>query len=91
MLKTDRTALFYAAVISLGGFLFGFDAAVISGVSWVVQFIFPWELSYLGNAGTFLAYAVFAGVCLALLFWLLPETRGHSLEQLERDLAINPT
>lgn len=31
---------------------------VNSGVSWVVQFIFPWELSHLGNAGTFLAYAV---------------------------------
>ena len=38
MIKTERTALFYAAVISLGGFLFGFDAAVISGV---VNFITP--------------------------------------------------
>lgn len=61
---------------------------VNSGVSWVVQFIFPWELSYLGNAGTFLMYAIFAGICLALLFWLLPETRGRSLEQLENDLAV---
>ncbi len=32
MIRTDRTAIFYASVISLGGFLFGFDAAVISGV-----------------------------------------------------------
>jgi len=61
---------------------------VNSGVSWVVQFIFPWELSHLGNAGTFLAYAVFAGICLALLAWLLSETRGRSLEQREHDLAI---
>ena len=38
MIKTERNALFYAAVISLGGFLFGFDAAVISGV---VNFITP--------------------------------------------------
>ena len=38
MISTDRTALFYAAVISLGGFLFGFDAAVISGV---IGFITP--------------------------------------------------
>ena len=64
---------------------------VNSGVSWVVQFIFPWELSYLGNAGTFLAYAIFAAICLVLLFWLLPETRGRSLEQLENELAISAT
>lgn len=38
MKATDRTALYYAAIISLGGFLFGFDAAVISGV---VGFITP--------------------------------------------------
>jgi sugar porter (SP) family MFS transporter len=38
MSSTDRTALYYAAVISLGGFLFGFDAAVISGV---VGFVTP--------------------------------------------------
>ena len=38
MKATDRTALYYASIISLGGFLFGFDAAVISGV---VGFITP--------------------------------------------------
>ena len=38
MSSTDKTALYYAAVISLGGFLFGFDAAVISGV---VGFVTP--------------------------------------------------
>ena len=32
MTQTDRKALFYSAVIALGGFIFGFDAAVISGV-----------------------------------------------------------
>lgn len=64
---------------------------VNSFVSWVVQFIFPWQLSYLGNAGTFLAYGIFAGICFALLFRLLPETRGRTLEQLENDLAIQST
>ncbi|MCZ0952502.1 MAG: hypothetical protein OXJ56_07945 [Rhodospirillaceae bacterium] len=38
MRATDRKALTYAAVIALGGFLFGFDAAVISGV---VGFVTP--------------------------------------------------
>ncbi|MEO0973284.1 MAG: MFS transporter, partial [Pseudomonadota bacterium] len=32
MTQTDRTAIRYATIISMGGFLFGFDAAVISGV-----------------------------------------------------------
>ena len=38
MTRTDRRALFYASVIALGGFLFGFDAVVISGV---MPFITP--------------------------------------------------
>ena len=58
MLKTERTALFYAAVISLGGFLFGFDAAVISGV---VGFITPefdlneWQVGLVVSAPTLAA------------------------------------
>ena len=58
-----------------------------SGVSFLVQFIFPWELSNLGTATTFLLYAVSAGVCLILVVWLLPETKGRTLEQLERELS----
>ncbi len=38
MNRTDRRALVYASVIALGGFLFGFDAVVISGV---MPFITP--------------------------------------------------
>ena len=59
---------------------------VNSGVSWFVQFIFPYELAHLGSAGTFFVFAVFAAICLVLLFWLMPETRGRSLEELEREL-----
>lgn len=57
-----------------------------SGVSFGVQFLFPWELATLGSAGTFLVYGVFATIGLVLVAWLLPETKGLSLEQLEHDL-----
>lgn len=55
--------------------------------SFVVQFFFPWELARLGNAWTFSIYAVFGVISLILMAWLLPETKGRSLEQLEADFA----
>lgn len=58
-----------------------------SGVSFGVQFIFPWELSNLGTAWTFFLYGLFATVCLVLVVWLLPETRGRTLEELELELT----
>jgi sugar porter (SP) family MFS transporter len=60
---------------------------VNSGVSFLVQLLFPWQLANLGNAGTFLAYGVFALIGLVLVAWLLPETRGRSLEELEKQLV----
>ena len=70
------------------GVCMAFMGVVNSGVSWFIQFIFPYELSRLGSAGTFLVFAIFAAICLVLLAWLMPETRGRSLEQLEQDLAV---
>ena len=67
-----------------------FMGIVNSGVSWFVQFIFPYELSRLGSAGTFFVFAIFAVICLVLLAKLMPETRGKSLEQLEAELAAKP-
>lgn len=58
MRQTDRKALAYAAVIALGGFLFGFDAVVISGV---VGFITPefglddWQVGLVVGAPTLAA------------------------------------
>lgn len=59
---------------------------VNSGVSFGVQFIFPWQLTNLGVAATFTGYAVFAVLGLALVIWLVPETRGKTLEELELEL-----
>ncbi|MCG8462355.1 MAG: MFS transporter [Holophagales bacterium] len=61
-----------------------------SFVSFGVQLLFPWQLSNLGSAGTFVQYGAFAALALVLVAWLLPETKGRSLEQLERDLGITP-
>ena len=57
-----------------------------SGVSFGVQFFFPWELATIGSAGTFLLYGIFAAVGLVLVAWLLPETKGRTLEELEHEL-----
>ncbi|MEP4149421.1 MAG: sugar porter family MFS transporter [Halioglobus sp.] len=60
---------------------------VNSAVSFLVQLLFPWQLANLGNASTFLMYGVFALLGLGLVLWLLPETRGKTLEELETDLV----
>ncbi|HEX5789148.1 MAG TPA: sugar porter family MFS transporter [Woeseiaceae bacterium] len=58
-----------------------------SATSFVVQLVFPWELENFGNAATFLIYGIFAAVGLLLVFRLLPETNGRSLEELETELV----
>ncbi len=60
---------------------------VNSGVSFLVQLLFPWQLENMGNAATFFLYGVFAVIGLALLARLLPETRGKTLEELEAVLV----
>lgn len=61
-----------------------------SGVSFLVQLIFPWELAHLGSAMTFLIYGVFAALGLIFVWSVLPETKGKSLEELE-DILVKKT
>lgn len=56
---------------------------VNSIVSFSVQLIFPLELSVLGASLTFLSYGIFALIGLVLVAWLLPETKGKTLEEIE--------
>jgi hypothetical protein len=60
-------------------------SALVAGFS--VQFLFPSALSSLGAAVTFSICATFAVIGLVLVAWLLPETRGRTLEQLEVELT----
>ncbi len=69
------------------GIAISFVGLVNSGVSFLVQLLFPWQLANLGTAGTFFIYGAFAVVGLLLIVRLLPETKGKSLEELE-DLLI---
>ena len=52
-------------------------------ISYAVQQIFPWELSTLGPAGTFLIFATFATLAFLFTIRFIPETKGKSLEELE--------
>ena len=60
-----------------------------AGVSFLVQFLFPWELATLGNAGTFLLYGLFGVIGLGLVIRFLPETKGRTLEELEQQLRAH--
>jgi SP family arabinose:H+ symporter-like MFS transporter len=69
------------------GFAIGVIAFVNSFISWVVQLIFPWELSNLGNALTFFIFGAIACIGFFVMIKILPETKGKSLEQIERELV----
>ena len=53
----------------------------------VAQLVFPWQMTHLGGASTFLIYALFAILGVVVLTRILPETRGRSLEELEESLV----
>ncbi len=65
-----------AVAISFVGF-------INSVVSFLVQLIFPWELSSIGTAPTFFIYGLFAALGLIFIFLKVPETKGKSLEELQ--------
>lgn len=69
------------------GLAIGVIGFVNSFVSWLIQQIFPWELSNLGSATTFLIYGLIAAFGVLLLLRILPETKGRSLEELEEMLV----
>lgn len=69
------------------GLAISFVGLINSAVSFLVQLLFPWQLANLGTAWTFFIYAIFAVIGLIIIVRLLPETRGKSLEELERILV----
>lgn len=69
------------------GVAISFVGFVNSAVSFLVQLVFPWELSRMGTTWTFLLFGLFAFFGLFLIMKLLPETKGKSLEELEAILV----
>lgn len=73
------------------GIAISFVGFINSGVSFLVQLVFPWELANLGSPATFLIYGVFAAIGLVVIAIILPETKNKSLEELEEMLIKKRT
>lgn len=65
------------------GLAIGFIGFINSFSSWVVQQVFPWELSNLGNSLSFLIFGLIATAGFLVMLKILPETKGKSLEEIE--------
>lgn len=65
--------------------------SVSVGFLWIACFLltytFPIFNALLGASATFWIYAAICLVGFLLVAWRLPETKGRSLEQIERELA----
>lgn len=67
-------------VASFGGFLFGFDNAVVSGTVGMVELQFALTKLQTG-------FFIFASICFiaTIIFWkFVPETKNKSLEEIEQ-------
>lgn len=69
-----------AVAISFVGF-------INSVISFLVQLVFPWELETIGSSLTFLIYGLFGAAGLIFVLTKVPETKGKSLEELEKILV----
>lgn len=69
------------------GLAIGVIAFINSLISSLVQLIFPWELSNWGNALTFFIFGAIAFIGFFIMLKILPETKGKSLEQIEKELV----
>ncbi|MEO0572900.1 MAG: MFS transporter [Bacteroidota bacterium] len=69
--------------LKIRGLAISFVGFANSAVSAGVQFLFPWELSTIGSAWTFLIYGLFAFIGLIFIIRSIPETKGKSLEEPE--------
>lgn len=69
------------------GIAISFAGFINSAVSFSVQLVFPWELANLGNATTFFIYGMFAVFALVFILLKLPETKGKTLEEIEKQLV----
>tara|TARA_R110001632_G_scaffold19898_8_gene59860 strand:- start:13245 stop:14783 length:1539 start_codon:yes stop_codon:yes gene_type:complete len=69
------------------GLAIGIIAFVNSLVSSIIQLIFPWELSNLGNAMSFFLFGIIAFIGFFIMLKIVPETKGKSLEEIENEFV----
>lgn len=48
---------------------------------------FPTLLELFGNSDTFYAYGICTGVSIVFVYLFVPETRGKSLQQIQKELS----
>ncbi|MDX1420766.1 MAG: sugar porter family MFS transporter [Rubricoccaceae bacterium] len=72
------------------GLAISFVGLINSAVSYLVQQVFPVELAALGAATTFAIFGVVAAIGLVFVWFVVPETKGKSLEELEAELVRTP-
>lgn len=65
------------------GIAISFVGLINLAVAFLVQLLFPWKLSMLGNTTTFLLFGIFAVIGFIFIWFKVPETKGKSLEELE--------
>jgi sugar porter (SP) family MFS transporter len=58
--------------------------------NWLVVSYFPWVLHHTGGAFTFGILAVFSALQIIITLVWVPETKGKTLEQIEKDFAGRP-
>ncbi|WP_317174531.1 sugar porter family MFS transporter [Aquiflexum lacus] len=75
--------------IRIKGAAISFVGFINSLVSYLVQQFFPWQLDNLGSSNTFLIYGLFAAVGVFFVWFVVPETKNKSLEELEDILIKN--
>jgi len=67
-----------------------FGATISTATNWIMNLILTFTflslIAALGDANTFWLYAVLNLICIALIWLYVPETKGTSLEQIERNL-----
>jgi sugar porter (SP) family MFS transporter len=64
-----------------------FAALVQTLSSWSISELFPWSLSNFGAANVFLMYGVIGLIGLIIMYMILPETKGKTIEEIEKDLV----
>lgn len=63
-------------------------AALIQTISsWSIQQFFPWQLNNMGVANIFMLYAVIGLIGFVVMYFILPETKGKTIEAIEQELA----
>ena len=59
-----------------------------TSTSWLVQFIFPWQLASLGATNTFGIFALLALINLVIVIAIFPETKGRTVEELGEGIQV---